>query len=153
MCTYSFQSKKNYKNSGTVHVVHAETRKAYSFLDYVRSGTDLACTVAIDFTQSNGAPADPRSLHHVSNRGVQNQYELAIGSVGEIIEDYDSDKLFPVLGFGARLPPDGRVSHCFYVNGHETNPYCQRIPGKLQGSPVPQRIVHVKFLSEALGVC
>ena len=60
-----------------------------------------------------------------------NQYELAIGAVGNIIEDYDSDKLFPVLGFGARLPPDGRVSHEFYVNGHQTNPYCERISGVL----------------------
>ena len=25
------------------------------------------------------------------------------------------DKLFPALGFGARLPPDGRVSHEFYL--------------------------------------
>ena len=39
-------------------------------------------------------------------------------------------QLFPVLGFGARLPPDGRVSHCFYVNGHDANPYCQGITGR-----------------------
>ena len=60
-----------------------------------------------------------------------NQYELAITSVGNIIEDYDSDKLFPVLGFGARIPPDGRVSHEFYVNGHPTNPYCEKVEGVL----------------------
>ena len=60
-----------------------------------------------------------------------NQYELAIQAVGKVIEDYDSDKLFPVLGFGARLPPDGRVSHEFYVNGHQSNPYCERISGVL----------------------
>ena len=56
---------------------------------------------------------------------------MAIQSVGHIIEDYDSDKLFPVLGFGARIPPDGRVSHDFFVNGHDSNPYCQGIPGVL----------------------
>ena len=56
---------------------------------------------------------------------------MAIGAVGNIIEDYDSDKLFPVLGFGARIPPDGRVSHEFYVNGHPTNPYCEKISGVL----------------------
>ncbi len=122
--------KKSYKTSGTVSVVHAETIKSYSFLDYVRGGTELACTISLDFTQSNGAPQDPRSLHFIDPRGAMNQYELAIRSVGEIIEDYDSDKLFPVLGFGARIPPDGRVSHCFYVNGHETNPYCQQVQGQ-----------------------
>ena len=40
--------------------------------------------------------------------GHPNQYQTAIQAVGEIIQDYDSDKLFPALGFGARLPPDGR---------------------------------------------
>lgn len=38
---------------------------------------------------------------------------MALKAVGEIIQDYDSDKMFPALGFGARLPPDGRVSHEF----------------------------------------
>ncbi|MBL2162319.1 hypothetical protein ELI72_30465, partial [Klebsiella pneumoniae] len=28
---------------------------------------------------------------------------------GEIIQDYDSDKLFPAYGFGAKLPPEGRI--------------------------------------------
>ena len=44
------------------------------------------------------------------------QYEMAIRSVGEIIQDYDSDKLFPALGFGARLPPDGRVCSTVQCN-------------------------------------
>ena len=61
---------------------------------------------------------------------MPNQYEQALTAVGEIIQDYDSDKLFPVLGFGARLPPDGRVSHEFYVNMHPQNPYCNGIAGQ-----------------------
>jgi hypothetical protein len=60
---------------------------------------------------------------------IMNQYELAIQAVGQIVEEYDSDKLFPTLGFGARLPPDGRVSHMFFVNGHPSNPYCERVGG------------------------
>lgn len=42
-----------------------------------------------------------------------NTYAMALKAVGEIIQDYDSDKMFPALGFGAKLPPDGRVSHEF----------------------------------------
>ena len=57
---------------------------------------------------------------------------MAIQSVVKIIEDYDSDGLMPVLGFGARLPPDGKVSHEFFVNGHPTNPYCERTTGVLE---------------------
>lgn len=42
-----------------------------------------------------------------------NAYAMALKAVGEIIQDYDSDKMFPALGFGAKIPPDGRVSHEF----------------------------------------
>ena len=80
-------------------LIHHETRKAFTFLDYVQGGTDLACTISIDFTASNGSPNNPESLHFFSPYGGSvNQYEMAIRAVGDIIEDYDSDKLFPVLG-------------------------------------------------------
>merc|ERR1712038_997954 len=123
-------TKRSYKNSGHVHLMNSKLQKAFSFLDYVRGGTELACTISIDFTASNGNPQSPDSLHYINPRGM-NPYESAIDSVGQIIEDYDTDKLFPVLGFGARLPPDGRVDHCFYVNGHDSNPYCQGMVGVL----------------------
>jgi hypothetical protein len=125
------KSKSSYKHSGEIHLVHVDMRKGYSFLDYIRGGTELACTISIDFTASNGNPRNPDSLHYIAYGGQMNQYELAIKSVGEIIEDYDSDKLFPTLGFGARIPPRGDVSHMFYVNGHPDNPYCERIGGVL----------------------
>lgn len=34
-------------------------------------------------------------------------YAMALKAVGEIIQDYDSDKLFPAYGFGAKLPQRG----------------------------------------------
>uniref|UniRef100_A0A915IT44 Copine C-terminal domain-containing protein n=1 Tax=Romanomermis culicivorax TaxID=13658 RepID=A0A915IT44_ROMCU len=80
--------------------------------------TQLNCTIAIDFTASNGDPRKSDSLHYI-NPNVLNQYQRALTAVGEIIQDYDSDKLFPVLGFGARLPPEGRVSHEFFVVRHD----------------------------------
>ena len=118
------------KHSGEIHLTHSEIHQVYSFIDYIRDGTELACTFAIDFTTSNGDPTSPDSLHHITPNGM-NQYELAIQSVGAIMEEYDSDKLFPVLGFGALLPPDGRVSHNFYVNGDASNPNCEKISGVL----------------------
>jgi len=60
---------------------------------------------------------------------MPNAYEQAIQAVGSIIQDYDSDKMFPVLGFGARLPPHGMVSHEFFVNMDPTNPYCREVTG------------------------
>ena len=56
----------------------------------------------------------PQSLHYLSPDGA-NQYTQAIQSVGEIIEPYDTDKQFPALGFGAKVPPHGQVSFEFFL--------------------------------------
>lgn len=102
-----------------------------SFLDFLRGGTQIHFTVAVDFTASNGDPRTPASLHY-RQPGVENQYSIAIKAVGEIVQDYDSDKLFPALGFGGRIPPNWDVSHEFYLNGSVDNPYCQGVQGILE---------------------
>ncbi|CAM4733100.1 unnamed protein product [Leuciscus chuanchicus] len=78
-----------------------------------------------------GNPSQSTSLHYM-NPYQMNAYALALKAVGEIIQDYDSDKMFPALGFGAKLPPDGRVSHEFPLNGNIENPYCNGIEGILE---------------------
>lgn len=90
-------------------------------MDYLRSGLQISLAVAIDFTGSNGAPSDPRSLHFL---GPNNQYEAAIGMVGSILEPYDSDRLFPTFGFGGipRYMNTSVVSHCFALNGTPDKP-------------------------------
>jgi len=122
--------KASYKNSGEIVLRRYELRKAFSFLDFVMGGMQLNCTVAIDFTASNGHPQSPESLHFIASVSP-NQYEQALTAVMEIIQDYDSDRLFPVLGFGARLPPHGQVSHEFFVNMHPDNPFCNGLSGVL----------------------
>ena len=64
------------------------------------------------FYSPTGNPAQPTSLHYMSPYQL-NAYAMALKAVGGIIQDYDSDKMFPALGFGAKLPPDGRISHEF----------------------------------------
>lgn len=71
----------------------------------------MSCKVNLTLA-STGNPSQPTSLHYM-NPYQLNAYGMALKAVGEIIQDYDSDKMFPALGFGARLPPDGRVSHEF----------------------------------------
>uniref|UniRef100_A0A671NAM9 Copine Va n=1 Tax=Sinocyclocheilus anshuiensis TaxID=1608454 RepID=A0A671NAM9_9TELE len=93
--------------------------------------TQIHFTVAIDFTASNGNPSQSTSLHYM-NPYQMNAYAMALKAVGEIIQDYDSDKMFPALGFGAKLPPDGRVSHEFPLNGNVDNPYCNGMEGILE---------------------
>ncbi|XP_038130499.1 copine-8 [Cyprinodon tularosa] len=123
--------KKNYKNSGTVTLLSFLVDIEVTFLDYIKGGTQINFTVAIDFTASNGNPAQPTSLHYMSPYQL-NAYAMALKAVGEIIQDYDSDKMFPALGFGAKLPPDGRVSHEFALNGNPQNPYCAGIDGVME---------------------
>ncbi|XP_072233197.1 copine-8 [Leuresthes tenuis] len=123
--------KKKYINSGTVTLLSFLVDIEVTFLDYIKGGTQINFTVAIDFTASNGNPAQPTSLHYMSPYQL-NAYGMALKAVGEIIQDYDSDKMFPALGFGAKLPPDGRVSHEFALNGNPQNPYCAGIDGVME---------------------
>jgi len=100
-------------------------------LDHIRGGLRLHFVVAVDFTTSNGMPNDPKSLHYYDRDRVENPYTAAIRSVGEIVQDYDyelcRDKRFLGLGFGGNV--NGRVSHCFPLNGNSRDPYCQGIDG------------------------
>ncbi|XP_056455265.1 copine-8-like isoform X3 [Gadus chalcogrammus] len=125
------KKKKKYQNSGTVTLLSCLVDSELSFLDFIKGGTQINFTVAIDFTASNGNPSQPTSLHYMSPYQL-NAYAMALRAVGEIIQDYDSDKMFPALGFGAKLPPDGRVSHEFALNGNPQNPYCSGIEGVME---------------------
>lgn len=67
--------------------------------------------------------------------GTPNTYQQAIAAVGAVLEPYDTDKLYPVYGFGAKLkdPSTGKyspVQHCFpvYAGGLEV----QGVAGILQ---------------------
>ena len=77
-------------------------------LTHLQGGCLLNFVVGIDFTGSNGDPRDPSSLHYLGG-AVPNQYTQAITAVGNVIQDYDSDQLYPAFGFGARLPPSWQV--------------------------------------------
>jgi hypothetical protein len=92
--------------------------KDYTFLDYIRGGLQIALTIGIDFTASNGQPDSSKSLHFISAK--LNSYEKAIRACGDIVAYYDYDQLFPVYGYGAILltNPD-TVNHCFPLNFQE----------------------------------
>jgi len=117
-----------YKNSGVVHLSSCVVETEYSFLDYIMGGCQINFTVAIDFTGSNGDPRSPQSLHYM-NQQHPNQYVSALRSVGAVCQDYDSDKMFPALGFGAKIPPHYQVSHEFPLSFNFENPFCEGIAG------------------------
>lgn len=123
--------KKDYKNSGVICIRRCELVKEFTFLDYIMGGCQINFTIAIDFTGSNGDPRTRESLHYINPEGY-NEYLKAIWAVGNVIQDYDSNKMFPVFGFGAQIPPSWQVSHEFPVNFNPSNPFCAGIEGVVQ---------------------
>uniref|UniRef100_A0A8C1Q998 Copine-2 n=1 Tax=Cyprinus carpio TaxID=7962 RepID=A0A8C1Q998_CYPCA len=97
---------------------------------------------AVSFLSSNGNPREPSSLHYINPMG-SNEYLSAIWAVGQIIQDYDTDKNFPALGFGAQLPPDWKVSHEFAINFNPTNPFCSGVEGIVQA--YSNCLPHIRF--------
>uniref|UniRef100_A0A8C3HIJ8 Copine 7 n=1 Tax=Chrysemys picta bellii TaxID=8478 RepID=A0A8C3HIJ8_CHRPI len=123
--------KRNYKNSGVVILLDLKLHRVYSFLDYIMGGCQIHFTVAIDFTASNGDPRNSCSLHYI-NPYQPNEYLKALVAVGEICQDYDSDKKFSALGFGARIPPKYEVSHDFAINFNPDDDECEGIQGVVE---------------------
>ncbi|KAI4791855.1 hypothetical protein KUCAC02_033758, partial [Chaenocephalus aceratus] len=119
--------KKKYLNSGTVTLLSFLLDIEVTFLDYIKGGTQINFTVAIDFTASNV----PTNL---------NAYAMALKAVGEIIQDYDSDKMFPAPRVrsqaAARRTDLPRVLPWYeeecWRNGNPQNPYCTGIEGVVE---------------------
>ena len=75
-----------YQNSGVIFCTTCTTFIQPSFLDYIAGGCELAFTVAVDFTGSNGDPRSASSLHY-QNPYQPNEYLQALYAVGNIIAD------------------------------------------------------------------
>ena len=107
---------------GSLRVIKFKYAKQATFLDYVYGGCEISLMIGIDFSKSNGILNSKKNYHGLTG-DEPNDYILAIKTVGEILEYYDTDKLIPVYGFGAKLPPSQNVvSHCFALNGDIFNP-------------------------------
>ncbi|XP_063440422.1 copine-3-like isoform X2 [Mytilus trossulus] len=124
------EKKRSYENSGTVHLTSFKLERNPSFLEFIYGGMQVNFTVGVDFTASNGDPKTANSLHYI-NPYQPNEYQQAIQAVGAVCQDYDTDKMFPALGFGAQIPPEMKVSMEFALNFNATNPYCAGIQGIL----------------------
>eukprot|EP00746_Dinoflagellata_sp_MGD_P009881 gnl/MRDRNA2_/MRDRNA2_120223_c0_seq1.p1 gnl/MRDRNA2_/MRDRNA2_120223_c0~~gnl/MRDRNA2_/MRDRNA2_120223_c0_seq1.p1 ORF type:complete len:810 (+),score=147.23 gnl/MRDRNA2_/MRDRNA2_120223_c0_seq1:113-2542(+) len=110
------------KAAGQLILEDINVSRQYSFLDYVYGGLEIGLIVAIDMTRSNGDPRNEDSLHYYDT-SQPNDYVMAMRAVGEILQHYDADNKYPVLGFGAKVPPSHTVcSHCFSLNGNIFDP-------------------------------
>jgi hypothetical protein len=111
-------------NAGLLKFTKAYIFERPSFTDYLRSGWQIALSVAIDFTESNRDPDNPDSLHNQDSK--KNEYEQALKQVLTVLEPYDSDKMIPTFGFGG-IPEfidcanPARLKDCFPLNGDLNN--------------------------------
>ncbi|KNC53149.1 copine-8 [Thecamonas trahens ATCC 50062] len=124
------QKKKKYRNSGILEVMSIEVIEKPSFIDYLAGGLEMNLIIGIDYTASNGNPANPSSLHYLSPY-EPNAYEKAMTAVGAVVGPYDHDQEFPTLGFGARLPT-GATSFCFPVAGTQAPVAIHGMPAVVQ---------------------
>ena len=116
-----------YKNMKYKCVSSSYLTKDYSFVDYLQAGMQIGLTIAIDFTESNGAPTEATSLH--TNNPDTNQYEQAIKICGNILAYYDTDQMFPCYGFGAKI--DDKPSPIFNLN-FQSDPNIHTIPNIIE---------------------
>ena len=113
---------------GTVFFRDFAILREHTFLDYLTRGCQISLIVGIDFTMSNGHPSMPKSLHY-RDSDRPNEYVLALRAVGDILIHYDSDNMVPVYGFGAKMPGEDSVSHCFNVNLRNDNSEVHQVEG------------------------
>lgn len=122
------------RKASTLHLTNRRMTEDTTFLDYVIGGCEISLVIAIDFTASNGDPSKIGTLHFCDSERP-NEYELAIRSVGDILAAYDTDQLFPVFGFGAKLPPDySTPSHLFSLTEDDIIPGAVESPNEFCGT-------------------
>lgn len=114
------------KDSSRLIIENVGVVRTYSFLDFMRSGTEIVPIFAIDFTRSTGLRDAGIScghpLHHLEGEG-ENVYAEAIQAMAEVLQGFNAKKRFPCYGFGAKVPPTTSVcSHGFAVNGDFFSP-------------------------------
>uniref|UniRef100_A0A8R1I5W4 Copine domain-containing protein n=1 Tax=Caenorhabditis japonica TaxID=281687 RepID=A0A8R1I5W4_CAEJA len=117
--------KQGRKPIGEIRVIRCQQLRVCSFLDYIRSGTQLRFAVAIDFSVR-----DPQSLTQDDYLRYQNDIEFVVRCLGETLEPFNSTNSFLSYGFGAKIPPHYRDSNNFCLS-LDVEASCQGVNGVL----------------------
>ena len=100
--------------------------KISRFIDLIENGLQIKISFAIDYTNSNLAYTNPKSLHYIGDPEKLNPYENCLRCFGELVGSYDFENKIAMLGFGGVIPSTGETSHCFPVS-LTSNPYANGI--------------------------
>ena len=108
-------------------------KKKETFLDYIFGGCEVNLHLNIDFTESNTWKGNNYHWYR-PNYHNENEYQKTIRAIGSILEMYDDDQLFPLYGYGAKLPStdDRFYSDCFALNGDMIKPEVVGVEGILK---------------------
>ncbi|VDD79541.1 unnamed protein product [Mesocestoides corti] len=97
--------------------------------------TSINVVVGIDLSSQVPPSHAPllftEAISIAKSAAVNSEYAIAIQAVVEILQEYDSDEVFPAFGFGTRVGSDGRKSHLFPLTGDPQNPNCKGVGGVL----------------------
>ncbi|EFC35824.1 predicted protein [Naegleria gruberi] len=83
---------------------------------------DVPISVGIDFTASNGGFTSSSSLHYLSSK--KNHYQQALAQVLQILEPYDSDKIYGAYGYGARIDKELKMNPMFNLSLSDKEELC-----------------------------
>ena len=99
--TLELISKRN-KIMGHLYVEHFKVDMKPSLLNYLKHGWKLDCSMAIDFTLSNGPIFELKSKHRQDKqrKDHMNPYEKAIYEVGGVLQKFACKGQFTMYGFG-----------------------------------------------------
>ncbi|VDK49978.1 unnamed protein product [Anisakis simplex] len=127
--TYKLSTDDRRKKDHTsVELMNIVQIASDSFIDFIKSGTQIHFSVAVDFTASNGNPLNPSSLHYIHPHNA-NPYMTCLCAVASVINKYNRHERIAALGFGAQIPPNFQVSHLFFMNGTTTDPHVIGVDG------------------------
>lgn len=102
---FSFSDPKTGIEVGQLSIVQFKEDTEYSVSDFLQGGIQIGLNIGIDFTGSNGDPSSKSSLHYFNPKQPDNlnDYQQAILAIGNILLNYDDDKL--VFQFYIRCQP------------------------------------------------
>jgi hypothetical protein len=120
--SFKFMNTDKQKEAGDLIVLNFMEREVFPFTSYLAGGLNMSLVCCVDFTGSNGAVTSPKSLHYIDSSKGLNQYQQAILSVGDILMNYDYDKMVGAYGFGGLPKGYQATSHFFPLNGNPGQP-------------------------------
>ena len=110
------EKRRHNKESGSLIVNRCDVEVSPTFIEHLQMGTKINLWMAFDFTDTNGDPAEKQSLHYLNPNAMENHYTFTTKSIAEGAGAYGTSKNIFALGFGARVPPTGALSHNFPLN-------------------------------------